>query len=107
MPESEQCFAAFDAFLRSTLQLPEYLARRGLRFPVGYLAGLYFCAVAARRDSQMSASIWMNAHWTLLVSIWETASGFRLSDVARRRAPSQATLSRFLQGCSPKEFAWY
>ena len=107
MPESEQCFAAFDLFFRSALQLPEYRARRGLRYPVGFLAGLYFCAIAARRDSQMSASIWMNAHWDLLAKLWEKSSGSRLSEAARRRGPSQATLSRYLQGCSPDEFAWY
>jgi len=49
----------------------------------------------------------MTAHWALLVQTWEQASGLRLSDAARQRAPSQATLSRFLQGCSTVELAWY
>jgi len=97
----------FMLFFRAALQLPEYRDRRGLRFPIGLLAGLYFCALAARRDSQMSASIWAAAHWPVLVELWESASGSSLSATARIGAPSQATLSRFLQGCSALELAWY
>ena len=49
----------------------------------------------------------MAAHWTFLMETWEKASDQRLSEAAKRKAPSQATLSRFLQGCSAVEFAWY
>jgi predicted transposase YbfD/YdcC len=72
-----------------------------VRFPVGLITISLLCAMAAERKSQQSCALWLSVHWTWLVLAWEDWTHSRLPEVARRRAPSQATLSRFL-----KLFAW-
>jgi predicted transposase YbfD/YdcC len=56
--------------------------------------------MAAERRSQESCSIWLTAHWTWIILAWEEWTTASLSDAAKRSAPSQATLSRFLANCS-------
>lgn len=59
--------------------------------------------MAADRRSQDACAVWLKAHWTWIILAWEEWAAGALSDAARRRAPSQATLSRFLAACSWQE----